>query len=140
MTSIAGTYLSAGRSRTWSRSKVGDPRDAEQREGAGDLLRQDVGGPLHAALAAGHQAVEVGAADQRRARAEGDGGDDVAAGQDAAVDVHLGPVADGVDDRRAAPPAGWARGRAGGRRGWRRRPRRRRRRRPRGRPRRSGCP
>ena len=58
---------------------------------------EDVGGPLHAALAPCHEAVEVRAADQARARTEGDRGDEVAAGQDAAVDVHLGSVAHRVD-------------------------------------------
>ena len=75
---------------------------------------QDVGGPLHAALAAGHQPVEVGPADQAGAGAEGHGRDDVGAVEDAAVEVHLGPVADRVPRRRAAAPAA-----SGARSSWR---------------------
>ena len=79
-----------------------------------DLAAEDVGGPLHAALAAGHQPVEVGPADQAGAGAERDGGDDVGAVEDAAVQVHLGPVADGAARRRAAARSG-----VGARSSWR---------------------
>ena len=62
MTSMAGNYLSAPRSGAWSRRSSATLGDAQQRHGAGHLAREDVGGPLHASLAPGHQAVEVGAA------------------------------------------------------------------------------
>ena len=78
-------------------SEIGDAGHAEQREGAGGLLHQEVGSPLHAALAACHQSVEVGAPHKSRTSAESDSRDDVAAGQDAAVDVHLGAVGHRVD-------------------------------------------
>ena len=114
--------------------------DAEQLHRPGHLAGQDVGGPLHAALPAGHQPVQVGPADQAGAGAEGHRRDDVGAVEDAAVHVDLGPVPDGRHDRRAAAPAASGRGRAGGRRGWTRRRRRRRRRRRPARRRRPGCP
>ena len=52
---------------------------------------------LHAALASCHQPIEVRATDQRGSCAERHRGHHVAAGQDAAVDVDLGPVTDRVD-------------------------------------------
>ena len=48
--------------------------------------------------AAGHQPVEVGAADERELRAEGDRGDDVGAVHDAGVDHHLDVLADLAHD------------------------------------------
>src|SRR5205085_6242222 len=51
---------------------------------------EDVGRPLHSPLAAGHEAVEEGPADQDGPGAEGHGGDDVGAVADAAVEVDLG--------------------------------------------------
>src|SRR3954465_3889201 len=55
---------------------LGPPGGTEQLHRAGDLLRQDVGGPLHAALAAGHQPVQIRPADQAAAGAERNGRDD----------------------------------------------------------------
>ena len=49
--------------------------------------------PRHAGLAAGAEAVGVGAADQHRARAHAERLDDVAAAADAAVDQNLGLAA-----------------------------------------------
>ena len=72
---------------------------AEQRKRRRDLVQQDVGRPRHSALATGHQPVEVGASHQCRRRPERHGRDDVAARPDAAVDVDLCPVGDGVDHR-----------------------------------------
>src|SRR4051812_5961973 len=81
-------------------TQLPDPGDAQQGHGGGHLRAEDVGRPSHPALACGHEAVEVRTADQPGASPEGDGGDEVAAGRDAAVDVDLRPVADGVDDVR----------------------------------------
>ena len=75
--------------------QLGHAGHAQQLQGAGDLCRRMSAARCTPALAAGHQPVEVGAPDQRRAGAERHGGDDVAAGEDAAVDVDLGAVADG---------------------------------------------
>ena len=54
---------------------------------------------MHPPLATSHEAVEVRPPDEGSPGALGDGRDDVAAGQDAAVDVDLCSVADGLDDR-----------------------------------------
>ena len=62
--------------------------------------RRMLAGALDAALAARHEPVEVGPADQDGAGAQRDRRDDVRAAQDAAVDVDLGAVADRRDDRR----------------------------------------
>ena len=53
---------------------------------------------VDAGLAAGHQRVQVWASDEHRAGAEGNGGRDVGAGPDAAVEVDLGGATDRVDD------------------------------------------
>ena len=101
-------------------------RDAEQLHGPLDLAAEDLDGAVDALAAAGHQAVEVGAADQREAGAVRDRGDDVLAGHDPGVEVHL-EVADRPPSRpRAAGGTAPAPGRAGGRRGWTARSRRRR--------------
>ena len=55
---------------------------------------EDLDGPVDAVAAAGHQAVEVGPADQREVGAVGDRGDDVLAGHDPGVEVHLEVAAD----------------------------------------------
>ena len=47
------------------RLQLVDGGDAEQGHGAADLGFEDLGGPVDAGLAAGHQAVQIGAADQR---------------------------------------------------------------------------
>src|SRR4051794_28108138 len=75
-----------------------DGRDAEQLHRAGPLAGQDVRRPLPAPPAPRHEPVQVRPADQAGAGAACHGGDDVGAVQDAAVQVHLGPVADGGDD------------------------------------------
>src|SRR4051812_38113423 len=96
-TSMSATY-SAGAQAYTVPAEVLDPRDSQQRHGARDLALEDRRGAVHAAFTAGHQAVQVGPADQGRAGPEGYRRDDVAAGEDAAVDVHLGAVAHRVDD------------------------------------------
>src|SRR5262245_43895986 len=72
-----------------ARLQLSDGTDAEQAHGALDLVGQDVDGPVDAATAAGHQAVQVGPSDQGEAGAEGERGDDVGAVHDAGVQVHL---------------------------------------------------
>ena len=74
------------------RGQLRDPADAQQGHGAEHVLFQDLDGPVHAGPSAGHQPVEVGAADQREVGAQGQGGDDVRAAHDAGVQ----------DDRRVA--------------------------------------
>ena len=56
--------------------------------------------PRYAFLAHGAEAVEEGAADKRALGAERHRLQHVLAGTDAAIDVHLDLVADGVDDLR----------------------------------------
>ena len=63
--------------------------DAEESHGALDLAAEDLDGAVHALAAAGHQAVEVGAADEGEVGAVGDRGDDVLAGADAGVQVRV---------------------------------------------------
>ena len=89
---------------------------------------QDVGGPFHAPLAAGHQPVEVGPADQAARAPRATAATMSPPDSDAAVDVAPRPGRRPRRRPRAAPPAGPAPGPAGGRRGWTRPPRRRRRR------------
>ena len=89
-------------------------------------VRRIVDRLVDAAPAAGHEAVEVRAADEREARAERDRRHDVGARHDARVEVHLEVGADLAHDVAAAGGTGSARGRAGGRRGSRARCRRRR--------------
>ena len=85
------------RSRTWSRPRSDTrvtPSSAMVRD---HVVLQDVSGSLHPPLSARHEAVEVGPAHEGRPRAARNGGDDVGAGQDPAVDVDLGAVPDRVD-------------------------------------------
>ena len=86
-----------------------------------ELLADDLDRPRDAGLAAGAQAVDVGAADQAALGAERERAHHVLAGADAAVEQDLDLRADCVDDRAAASRSTTARRRAGGRRGWRRR-------------------
>src|SRR5262245_14648289 len=97
MTSMTETYSEAAEAYTVA-AEVAYARHTEQCEGAGELGVEDVRCSLHAAFTARHQPVEVRTADERRSGSEGHRGDDVAAGKDAAVDVHLGSIAHGVHD------------------------------------------
>ena len=72
------------------RAKVADPSHPEQGHGRSDLPAKDLGSLGHPALPAGHQPVEVGPPDEGTAGAGRDRGDDVRAGEDAAVEVDLG--------------------------------------------------
>src|SRR5262249_62107107 len=78
--------------------EFGDAGHLEQFHRADDLVAEDVDGAVDAGPAAGHEAVEVGAADEGEARAEGDRRDDVGAVHDAGVDRDLRAAADGLDD------------------------------------------
>src|SRR5689334_23827102 len=91
MTSMVATYSDVAEPYTVA-AEVLHAGHAQQRERAGHLGPEDVCSPLHTAFTAGHQSVEVGAADEGGAGPQGHRGDDVAAGEDAAVDVHLGTV------------------------------------------------
>lgn len=62
---------------------------AQQFHRADDLVGEDVDGAVDAFTSSGHQAVEVGAADQGELGAQGDGGDDVGAVHDPGVDNHF---------------------------------------------------
>src|SRR3954468_16939308 len=77
------------------RGQLRHRRDAEQLHRPGHLAGQDVGGPLHAALAPGHQPVEICPADQAGAGAARHCSDDVGTVHDPAVHVDLGAVTDG---------------------------------------------
>ena len=72
-----------------ARARAVEAPDAEQSHGALDLALEDLDGPVDAGAAAGHQAVEVGAADQGEPGAVRDRGDDILAGHDPGVQVHL---------------------------------------------------
>src|SRR5262249_61306809 len=74
-----------------------------------DALAQDLQHVADAAFPACGQAPQVGAADHYRARAEGQGLDDVAAAPNAPVEKHFEPVPDRVGHGRQA-----ADGRGGG--------------------------
>src|SRR5689334_926152 len=78
--------------------QFGDAGHLEQLHCADDLVAEDVDRAVDAGAAAGHEAVEVGAADEGEARAEGDRRDDVGAVHDAGVDGDLGAAADGLDN------------------------------------------
>ena len=126
---------------TCLRLELVERRDAEQLHRALDLGRARISIVRSTPCAsAGHEAVEVGAADERELRAEGDRGDDVGAVHDAGVDHAPRCPCRPRARRRAAGGTGSARGRAGGRRGSRGRCRRRRGRRALWRPRRSARP
>src|SRR3954466_10986856 len=73
---------------------------ADQRHRAAHVGLEESQHVVDASLAGGAEGVEVGATDQRRLRAESNGLHHIAPTADAAVDEHLGPVADGVDHRR----------------------------------------
>src|SRR5699024_4659664 len=75
-----------------------DGGDLEEFHGAYDLFGEDLDGSVHAWAAAGHEAVEVGAADEGEVGAQGDGGDDVGAVHDAGVEDDLDVVADFAGD------------------------------------------
>src|SRR3954447_14033868 len=79
------------------RSQLGDRGDTEQLHRAGHLAGEEVGGAPHSAFPAGHEPVQVRAADEAGAGAERDRRDDVGPVQDSAVQVDLGAVADRLD-------------------------------------------
>ena len=88
----------AGRQRRTSRSSWVTwcgraPRcpGAEEAHRAGDLGGEDLDRAVDSCASAGHQAVEVRAADQGESGAERDRGDDVGAVHDAGVEVDSGP-------------------------------------------------
>ena len=103
---------------------------AEQRERVLDLVAEDLEHLLHALRAAEGEPVHRRPPDEDRARAERERHDDVGSSADAPVEVHLGPVADRLDDLGQRLERRDRRRRAAGRRGSRprRRPRRARRR------------
>ena len=82
------------------RAELVERRDLEQLHRALDLGAQDRDRLVDAATPAGHEAVEVRAADEREARAERDRRHDVGAGHDARVEVHLHVGADLAHDVR----------------------------------------
>lgn len=63
--------------------------DAEQAHRAGYLLAEDLDSAVDALAPAGHEAVEVGAADEGESRLERDRGVDVGARRDFGAEVHL---------------------------------------------------
>ena len=98
-----------------------DALDAGQRHRHVEFLADDLDRPGDAGLAAGAQAVDIGAADQAAFGAERQRAHHVLAGADAAVEQDLDLRAHRVGDARAASRSTTARRRAGGRHDWRRR-------------------
>ena len=94
------------RSRTCSRRRSDTRRTPSSARVFGNLCPEYLSGPLDPAFASGHQAVEVRPAHQGGAGSAGNSRNDVAAGQDAAVDIHLGVSAYGVHHRGKDLPDG----------------------------------
>src|SRR5699024_3483399 len=76
------------------RGEVGEAGGPEQLHGPLDLAGQDFDGPVHALPATGHQAVQVGPADQSEVGAHGDRCHDIGAVHDAGVEDDLRAAAE----------------------------------------------
>src|SRR6185312_6213991 len=72
--------------------------DAEQTHRARELGAEDLDGAVDTLASAGHEAVEVGATDEREPSAEGNRGHDVRPRHDAGVEQDLGVLADLAHD------------------------------------------
>ena len=77
-------------------------------EGDGELLAQELEHLASTLLPAGRETPERHPPGEHGARAEGERRRDVGAAPDAAVEEHLEPVADGVDDGGSASSVGIA--------------------------------
>src|SRR5690242_3929939 len=79
-------------------AQLGNGGDPQQPHRPLELLGQQIQGLVHARLAGGHQAVQVGAADRHRVGPERGGDGDVGAVPDAGVDQHRQIRADRLAD------------------------------------------
>src|SRR5262245_23706176 len=95
-TAIVATISVAGEQFGAALAQLGGGGDPQQPHRPLELLRQQIQGLVHARLAGGHQAVQVGAADRDRVGAERDGDGDVGAVPHAGVDQHRQIRADRV--------------------------------------------
>ena len=104
---LAGPAGGRRRRRNQSRSRTGPGRGSDLRRGRpeelhrpDDVPAEDVGRALDAALATGHQPIQVGPPDEARPAPRSPRQRRIPAAHDPAVEIDLGPVADRGHDRR----------------------------------------